>query len=58
MKKEYLSPILNMLAMALIIISKLSSNKGLDWVAIGASLVFVLSTVHLISLLKKSNNLK
>ena len=58
MKKEYWSPVLNMIAMILIIISRLLDDNNFDWLTIGALIVFVLSTVNLISLIKKSNNLK
>jgi hypothetical protein len=57
-KKEYLSPILNMVAMILIILSRLVSGEGFDWLAIIAIIIFLLSAGSLISLLKKSKNLK
>ncbi len=58
MKKQYISPILNMAAMILLIMSRLITDKGFDWLAIIALVIFLLSTGSLISIIKKSNKLK
>ncbi|MGK0254935.1 MAG: hypothetical protein ACI9OE_002451 [Mariniflexile sp.] len=58
MKKEYFSPILNMIAMLFIILSRLISDNNFDWLALVALIIFLLSAGSLVSLIKKSNNLK
>lgn len=53
MKKEYWSPTLNMVAMLLLIASRLISDSGYDWLAIVATVIFLLSTVQLINVIRK-----
>ncbi|GAA3777467.1 hypothetical protein GCM10022271_07090 [Corallibacter vietnamensis] len=54
MNKAYLSPILNMVAMLLLIVSRLISEKKFDWLAIAGCVIFLLSGISLFRLIKKS----
>jgi hypothetical protein len=42
MKKQYLASIFSIAAMILLIISRLVSDKGYDWLAIAATLIMIL----------------
>jgi hypothetical protein len=53
MKKEYWSPVLNMIAMLLLIGSRLISDSGYDWLAIAATVIFLLSAGQLFNFIRK-----
>ncbi|MCB0466034.1 MAG: hypothetical protein KDC78_10255 [Aequorivita sp.] len=54
MKKEYLSPLLNMVAMLLLVTSRWLSEKRLNWLAIIALIIFSLSAFSLYKAVRKS----
>lgn len=52
MKKAFWGPILNMLAMLLLICSRLVSTGSFDWFAIAGTVIFLVSAGQLIYLIK------
>jgi cytochrome c biogenesis protein CcdA len=54
MKKELLSPLFTIIAMILIVISRLLDEQKLDWLAYAAVAVIIASGYHMYSTLKKT----
>ena len=53
-KKQALSPILTILAMILLLISRLISEKSMDWLGYLAIALIIISVVSLILMYKES----
>jgi len=53
-KKQALSPILTILAMVLLLISRLISEKSIDWLGYLAIAIIIVSVVSLVLIYKES----
>lgn len=54
MKKELISPLLIILAMLLLIVSRIMDAQTLDWIAYAAIIIIIASAYNVVQIIKNS----